>query len=270
MGACPVGDRRVVHRRFEKRRVDIDGRTEIVRRRLPNVVRCRRERTSPPSKGDRTVPSTLPIAPPTTTTTTTTPGNSGNFDPSVTSQWAGYFETPGTVTSVSATWIVPTLACSSAEALSSTWVGVGGFAGGTLLQAGMYDNCFDGVGVQGAFAEEYPGQTVSFEIGITPGDAVTATVSLTSSGWQTTVIDLTTGESATEDWSDYEGGDSAGWIAEAYGAPGGVPVTNFGSEQLSSLLVNGMPAQIPEADVYAMANVSPTDPASGVYRLTYE
>lgn len=138
------------------------------------------------------------------------------------------------------------------------------------MQAGTYDDCISGIAIQGAFAEEYPGQTISFGLAIAAGDTVTAQVSLGASGWQTTVTDVTTGESATEDWSEYDGGDSAGWMAEAYGTPGGVPMSDFGSEQLSTFFVNGVPAQIPESDVYAMTNVSPTDPASGVYRLTYD
>jgi hypothetical protein len=238
---------------------------------LTNVVRCRRIHIP----ATATLPPVPPPAgstggtPSTTTTTTTSPG--GTFDPLTTSQWAGYFEAPGAVNSVSATWVVPTLVCPESETtLSSTWIGVGGFTGGTLLQVGMYDNCLGGTAVQGAFAEEFPGSTVSFQIGISAGDSISVAVSLGPSGWQTTVADLTTDQSVTWDWSGYAGGDSAGWMAEAYGAPGGVPMSDFGSEQLSAFSVNGAPAAIPESDVYAMANVSPTDPASGVYRLTYE
>lgn len=134
----------------------------------------------------------------------------------------------------------------------------------------MFDNCIDGVAEQGAFAEEYPGSTVSFGLAVAAGDIVTANVSLSASGWVATVTDRTTGESATADAPDYTGGDSAEWMAEAYGTPGGIPISNFGSEQLSSFSVNAEPAEIPEADVYAMVNVAPSDPASGIFRLTYE
>jgi Peptidase A4 family len=271
--SCPAGDRRIVRLRFERKRVVVDGRVKIVRHRLANLVRCRRIHA-------HTTSTLQPVPPPrgntggtpsTTTTSTTSPGGGGAFDPVPTSQWAGYFEAPGTVTSVSATWVVPSLVCPESETtLSSTWIGVGGFAGGTLLQAGMYDNCLGGTAVQGAFAEEAPGSTVSFQLPISPGDTVSATVSSGPGGWQTTVADLTTDESATENWSGYAGGDSAGWMAEAYGAPGDVPMSNFGTEQLSAFSVNGGPASIPESDVYAMVNVLPTDPASGIYRLTYE
>ena len=207
--------------------------------------------------------------PPTTTTTTTTVPNSNGFDPQLTSQWAGYFETPGTVNSVSATWVVPSLFCSGTETFSSTWVGIGGISGGALLQAGMFDNCIGGVAENGAFAEEYPGSTVSFGLLVRPGDTVTATVSDGASGWQAVVTDVTTGQAESASAPDYSGGGSAEWMVEAYGAPGGIAVSDFGSEQLSAFTVGGTPASISGSDVWEMANVTASDPATGVYRLTY-
>lgn len=133
----------------------------------------------------------------------------------------------------------------------------------------MYDNCFGSEAVDGTFAEEYPGGQVSFDLFPTPGDTVTATVSDGSGGWQATVTDETTGQSATAGAPGYAGGGCAEWMAEAYGISAGEPVSDFGSEQLGSFAVNRSPAAIPESDVFAMANVSPTDPASGIYRLTY-
>jgi hypothetical protein len=278
--ACPLGEHRVVRHRVVRRRVEIDGRWVVTSHRVRGRVTCRRsvavsQETAPPTSsatGSPSTTSTTPGSPPSTSTPTTTtiPGGSDGFDPIITSQWAGYFETPDAVTSASATWVVPTLTCSGTETtLSSTWVGVGGFAGGALLQAGMYDNCINGVATQGAFAEEYPGSTVSFALFILPGDTVTASVLQTASGWSATVADLTSGQSATAEAPDYAGGGSAEWMAEAYGTPGGVPMSDIGSEQLTSFLVDAQLAVIPESDVYAMTNVTPTDPSSGVYRLTY-
>ena len=205
----------------------------------------------------------------TTTSTTTTVPNGNGFDPQLTSQWAGYFEIPGPVSSVSATWVVPSLVCSSIETFSSTWVGIGGLSGGALLQAGMFDNCIGGLAENGAFAEEYPGSTVSFDLLFRPGDTITATVSDGASGWQAVVTDVTTGQAESASAPDYSGGGSAEWMVEAYGAPGGIPVSDFGSEQLSAFTVGGTPASISGSDVWEMANVTASDPATGVYRLTY-
>lgn len=223
--------------------------------------------TKPPSPGTTTTTTTTPTS--TTTTTTTTLPNSNGFNPQLTSQWAGYFETPGTVSSVSATWVVPNLFCSGAETLSSTWVGVGGISGGALLQAGMFDNCIGGVAENGAFAEEYPGSTASFGLLVRPGDTVTASVSDGASGWQAVVTDVTTGQAESASAPGYSGGGSAEWMVEAYGAPGGIAVSDFGSEQLGAFTVGGAPALISGSDVWEMANVTASDPATGVYRLTY-
>ncbi len=187
----------------------------------------------------------------------------------MTSQWAGYFETPGPVCSVSATWVVPSLACSGTETLSSTWVGVGGLTGDVLLQTGMYDDCVGGAAWNGAFAEEYPGGIANFDLAIRPGDTVQATVSDGSAGWQAEVADLTTGQAESIAAAGYQGGGSAEWMAEAYGTPGNVPMSDIGAEQLSDFTVDGAAASIPESDVWEMPAVSPSDPATGIYRLTY-
>ncbi|MGA8297702.1 MAG: G1 family glutamic endopeptidase [Acidimicrobiales bacterium] len=247
--SCPVGFRRRVLRRIVRRRVEVDGVWTIERRRVKYRVLCVR------------VPVGASPSP--------SHSSSGSFHPTLTRQWAGYFETPGPVTSVSGTWVVPSLNCSSTETLSSTWVGVGGLSSGSLLQVGMFDNCIDGVAENGGFAEQYPGSTVSFGLVIRPGDSVTATVSDGSGGWHATLTDLRTGQTEASRAPNYGGGSSAEWMAEAYGASGGVPVSNFGSERLRSFTVDGSPAQIPESDVYEMAHVVASDPASGTYRLDY-
>lgn len=195
--------------------------------------------------------------------------NDGSHHAVVTNRWAGYFAIRTALTSVSGTWEVPRLKCSSVNTRSSTWVGAGGLSGGTLLQVGMYDNCLGGVAVQGAFAEEYPGSTVSFQLDIRPRDVVTATVAKGENGWYTRIIDVTTHESAIARAPNYHGATSGEWMAEAYGLPEGNPMTNFGSERLRAFSINGAPARISSSDVYEMPNVEATDPASGVYRLIY-
>jgi hypothetical protein len=186
-----------------------------------------------------------------------------------TTQWAGYFVTPGRVTSVTAIWNAPRLACSGIETLSSTWAGVGGLAGGPLLQAGLYGNCLGGLAEIGAFAEEYPGATVSLQFFVRPGDTIRTSIAESSGTWRATVSDLTTGQSGTWRPPGYPGGGSGEWLAEAYGAPGGVPVSNFGSERLRSFLVNRQAARFRESDVYWTTHIRASNPASGVFRLTY-
>src|SRR5216117_2708051 len=51
------------------------------------------------------------------------------------SNWSGYAATGGVVTSVTGSWIVPTVSSTSAGA-DATWVGIGGLTGRDLIQAG--------------------------------------------------------------------------------------------------------------------------------------
>lgn len=213
--------------------------------------------------------SSSPVGP-TSITRRPNPSSGGrSFDAIVTDRWAGYFAFRPSVTSVSGTWSVPRLSCSSVDTRSSTWIGAGGISGGTLLQVGMYDNCLGGVAVQGAFAEEYPGSTVSFQLDIRSGDVVTATVAKSSSSWYARITDLTTRQSAIARASNYQGGTSAEWMVEAYGLPEGNPLTSFGSERLRTFLIDGTLASISSTDVYEMPHVTATDPATGTYRLIY-
>src|SRR6266508_2474298 len=64
-------------------------------------------------------------------TTTTTPARVSDTS----SNWSGYIASGGTYTSVTGTWIVPTVSATSGGA-DATWVGIGGVTGTDLIQAG--------------------------------------------------------------------------------------------------------------------------------------
>lgn len=57
--------------------------------------------------------------------------------------WAGYAVNSGTYTKASGSWIVPTIQTTS-TGYSSTWVGVGGFSGNTVIQIGTEQDCLTG------------------------------------------------------------------------------------------------------------------------------
>lgn len=202
-------------------------------------------------------------------TTATQPSSSGAFSPVHTTRWAGYFENVGAVTSAAGTWTVPHLTCpAGATTASSTWIGVGGLNGGVLFQAGMFDNCVGGVEEHGAFVETYPGGIGNFSLAIRPGDVVSVALNPSTGGnWTARVTDRTTGQSEVGTGA-YAGGADVEWFTEAYATPT-YPLSHFGSEQLSSFTVNGASAHVGESDVWEIPGVAvPTDPATGVYRLT--
>ena len=212
--------------------------------------------------------------PVTTPVPTTAPRAAGPLSVSTTNRWAGFFEIPGAVSEASATWVVPTLTCSgSTTATSSTWVGIGGISGGNLLQAGMYDNCVGGIQEHGAFAEEFPGSTSSFQLPIRVGDTITATIDDGAGGWEATVTDLTTAQEEIATAADYTGGTSAEWEVEDYGQPT-YPLSNWGSESFTALTVNGASAFPTQAYEMLAADgsvvASPSNPSGGVYRIAYQ
>ena len=234
--------------------------------------------TAPVPAPPTTVPVTSTTAPPPPTTIPPTPTPPAPLGGSVpltsTNRWAGYYEIPGAVTDLSATWVVPALSCpSDMNTTSSTWVGVGGIAGGDLLQAGMYDNCVGGVQEHGAFAEEYPGSTASFVLFIRAGDTVTATVQQVAGGWDASVTDDTTGQEETGTAADYAGGTSAEWEVEDFGQPD-YPLSDFGSESFTAVTVNGVAGVPTEAWEMVASNGAPiavpSNPGAGVWRISYE
>ena len=154
---------------------------------------------------------------------------------------------------------MPKLSCSATEALGSTWLGVGGWDGSTLLQIGTYDQCIGGQEQHGAFIEEYPGSEANLPLVFRPGQTVTVSLSQISPGTWAFSINGVSGTAA------YSGGGTVSWITEAFGASGGVPLPVGDATTFSTLTVNGGAAQI--AQGFSMPHLSP--PAPPNYRLVY-
>jgi hypothetical protein len=98
-----------------------------------------------------------------------------------TSNWSGYVATaPGQYTSVSASWVVPSVSTSSPPAYSSAWIGIGGWNSTRLIQVGTdQDVLNNGSAVYFAWREVYPGPV--FLIGyVSPSDSIAATISQVS------------------------------------------------------------------------------------------
>ncbi len=186
--------------------------------------------------------------------------------------WSGYvFESSSILTETSGRWIVPTLNCAdTANAESSTWVGIGGFewstggSSGSLLQTGTDDACVNGVQQDYGWWElvpSTPNNSVQFSnFAISPGDSMEGDVFQDSSGaWVTELKDMTTGLQGTmisgEGWGvapigakftnqgstsglTYSGGYTAEWIVEdntnsqsnSYN-----PFANYGSVAFSNI-----------------------------------
>jgi len=141
--------------------------------------------------------------------------------------WSGYAAMGGPFTAVSGSWIVPTVTCTSDVAeYSSEWIGIDGDGDSTVEQDGVEADCLDGSPSYDAWYEFYaesncpnnncdevplpPGHSVS------PGDAMSASVSVASNEWTLTISDSTKNWSFTEGPIPWATPDkaSAEWIAE--------------------------------------------------------
>jgi alpha-glucuronidase len=136
--------------------------------------------------------------------------------------WSGYLRTgsAGSFTTSTASWTVPTVA-TTYNGYSSTWVGVDGAANGDdyLLQTGTESDVVSHKASYYAWYEvitpsdEAP--EVRFGFKVSPGDAITASVTKGSGGdWTTKLTDKSTGSIGTHTTAYAGQGKSAEWIEE--------------------------------------------------------
>jgi hypothetical protein len=116
--------------------------------------------------------------------------------------WSGYADTGATFDSVSANWTVPAATCTQGTTYSSEWIGIDGYSSNTVEQDGTEVDCSGGIALYGAWYEMYGDASVnngysvalsSTQYPVSPGDAVSASVSLAASQWTLTLDDKTAG-----------------------------------------------------------------------------
>jgi hypothetical protein len=157
---------------------------------------------------------------------------SGSFN------WGGYADTSSTAgafTAVSGTFTIPALTCSSEDRIYADWVGLDGFANGTVEQTGVAAQCFEGVATYYTWYEMVPAQPTIQVVGSTAeaGDKIMASVTRTGSTYKLKVTDsTTTGNNvsttqtcATTTCTD----ESAEWIIErpSFSTTGLAPLAEF-------------------------------------------
>jgi Peptidase A4 family len=178
----------------------------------------------------------------------------------VSQNWAGYVaggsSSNTNFSSVSGSWVQPTVSCSSGPSYSAYWVGLGGSSQGSqaLEQVGTQGDCTAGGGTQYyAWYELVPSAPVQLGLAVKPGDHISAKVSVSGSSVTVWLWDQTSGQSTTKtlQMSDPDT-PSAEWIAEApsqcasggAGATGAcqpLPLADFGTVQFTgaSATANG-------------------------------
>jgi len=139
--------------------------------------------------------------------------------------WSGYcvvsdLNTPQPqVTSVSASWTVPTVGVSMGNSYSAAWIGVGGQFDDTLIQIGTEQDSINGKATYSALYELLPSYAVTIDsIIISPGDTFTASISLTNktaNTWLIEINDVTEEQLFNESLIYASSMLSAEWIVEA-------------------------------------------------------
>ena len=144
---------------------------------------------------------------------------------STSANWSGYVAKGSSsgsspqFSSVSGSWIEPNSDCSANNGDAAFWVGLGGTSDGSgaLEQVGTQADCSSGgSGQHYAWYELVPAAPVRLDLAISPGDHVSARVSVAGTSVTVSLTDQSTGGTATKTLAmDNPDVSSAEWIAEA-------------------------------------------------------
>lgn len=154
--------------------------------------------------------------------------------------WGGYAATGSGFTSVSATWVQPSVSCGSTNNLYAPWVGLDGYGSSTVEQTGVATDCSSGHAVNEPWYEMYPANPVYLNTGtygVNAGDTISASVVYSGSNVFTlTLRDVSRGWTfTTKKTLRNAHRSSAEVIIES--PTGSYP--NFGTIHFSSATVNG-------------------------------
>jgi len=160
--------------------------------------------------------------------------------------WSGYAVSgsDGAYRSVSASWTMPAVTCSSGNRYASFWVGLDGYGSHShsVEQTGTDANCSGRTAEYSGWYEMYPSQPVYFRTKVRPGDHLTASVTFHGANTCTLVL-----RDSSRGWSHtvtmHQAGldrSSAEVITEAPSSARGVlPLADFGAVRFAGARVNG-------------------------------
>lgn len=144
---------------------------------------------------------------------------SGSFGWS-SSNWSGYAlssSSSGAYSSITGSWVVPTVQPSKGSTYSSSWIGIDGYNNSDLIQTGTEQDYYRGSAHYSAWWEILPAaETVISGDPVYPGDHMSASIKNNGNGtWTITLQDTTRNWTFTTSQSYSGPGTSAEWIQEA-------------------------------------------------------
>ena len=130
--------------------------------------------------------------------------------------WSGYALTGSGFTSATGTFTVPTVTAGGTTS-TAEWIGVDGFSGNDLIQAGVAEDGQSGSVSTYAWWEILPAPSTSIStMTVNPGDTVTISIAQAAAGsWTISVKDVTNGQSFSTTQPYSGAGQSTEWIVEA-------------------------------------------------------
>jgi hypothetical protein len=179
--------------------------------------------------------------------------------------WAGYADTGGRFTSVSASWTQPAATCDADQTFSSFWVGLDGDGTNSVEQTGTEADCDGGTASAFGWFEMFPAGPVEYNRPVAAGDALSASVTTDGAGnFTLTLTDQTQGwNEVTNQSSDVAQLGSAEVVAEAPSSSNGVlPLTNFGTVDFTGVEANGSPIGMAATTALTMVTPNGTVEAS--------
>jgi hypothetical protein len=185
----------------------------------------------------------------------------------VSTNWSGYvlpkFTTAQEYTSAQVTWRVPEVVWEGFPAISSNWVGIGGFCktsqckgvDRSLIQLGTAQESL-GSSATDYFAwyEMLPHFSKMTTLTVSPGDIITASLSCTGNckgtqHWTLSMMNESTGKSWSQKFKYKSSKLSVEWIEEAPTDQHGVtPLADFGTSTFIQSMVNGASADLSSGD----------------------
>ncbi len=139
------------------------------------------------------------------------------------SDWSGYtvstdlLSPQAAVTSVSGSWTIPKVSPSTGNSFSAAWIGIGGQFNQALIQTGTEHDWVNGAAGYIAWYELLPQDSVQLSMTVSPGDVMTASITLQDVATQTWVIEITdtsNGQTFRQGFNYATTRLSAEWIVE--------------------------------------------------------
>ena len=156
--------------------------------------------------------------------------------------WSGYAATGSTYTSVSTTYVQPSLSCSGRSGTyAAFWVGLDGYSSSTVEQTGTMGYCSGSTAEYVGWYEMYPQGSNDYTNTVRAGDTIYESVTFTGTDVYTLVL-----QDKTRSWTKTKVVDATGdarssaeVIAEAPYSGGVLPLADFGTVTFDSSLVDG-------------------------------